>query len=160
MNLIPHQAFFFCRRGHPLLKTVLRSPDVLLQFRLILPTLPEWLVTLFCQMFKQTGGDLQFIEKITSTQCNDFSVMKNIVANSNCIGMATYGTLGDELNKKLFVALPFGIPKLKTNYGILKKKGLSLSPAASALVDILVEIDAALSEQEASLIESLGQTSQ
>jgi DNA-binding transcriptional LysR family regulator len=155
MNLIPHQGFFFCGRGHPILKTVLRSPGDLLQFPLILPMLPERVATLFRQLFKKTGDDLQSIEHITSIQCNDMSVMKDTVASSNVIGMAIYGTVSEELKRKQFVALPFQIPALKTNYGILKKQGLSLSPAASALVDILVEIDATLSEQEAPLIESL-----
>ena len=159
INLLPHQGFFFCRRGHPLLKTALRSPGDLLQFPLILPTLPERAVTLFRQLFKKTGDDLQSIEQITSIQCNDMSVMKDTVASSNAIGMTIYGAVGEELKRKQFVALPLRIPKLKTNYGILKKQGLSLSPAASALVDILVETDDTLSEQEAPLVESLGQTS-
>jgi DNA-binding transcriptional LysR family regulator len=159
MNLLPHQGFFFCRRGHPLLKTALRSPGDLLQFPLILPMLPERVVTLFRQLFKKTGDDLQSIEQITSIQCNDMSVMKDTVASSNAIGMTIYGAVSEELKRKQFVALPVRIPELKTNYGILKKQGLSLSPAASALVDILVETDATLSEQEAPLVESLGQTS-
>ena len=156
-NLIPHQGFFFCRRGHPLLKTALRSPGDLLRFPLVLPILPERVATLFHQLFKKTGDDLHSIEHITSIQCTDMSVMKDTVASSNAIGMAIYGTVSAELKRKQFVALPLLIPALKTNYGILKKQGLSLSPAASALVDILVETDATLSEQEAPLIESLGQ---
>ncbi len=159
INLIPHQAFFFCRRRHPLLKRTLRSPSDLLQFPLILPTLPEWLATLFHQLFKKTGDDLESIEEIhermTSIQCNDMSVATDTVANSNAIGLATYATLGDQLKNKQFMALPFKIPKLQTNYAIVKKQGFSLSPAASAFVDILVEIDATLSEQEASFVESM-----
>ena len=155
MNLVPHQAFFFCRRGHPLLKTTLRSPGELLQFPLILPVLPEWTATLFRQLFEKTGDDLWSIEQITSIRCNDMSVMKDTVVSSNAIGMATYGTLGVQLKRKQFVALPFRIPELKTNYGVLKRQGLSLSPAASGFVDVLVEIDAALGEQEAPLVESL-----
>ena len=121
--------------------------------------LPERVVTLFRQLFKKTGDDLQSIEQITSIQCNDMSVMKDTVASSNAIGMTIYGAVSEELKRKQFVALPVRIPELKTNYGILKKQGLSLSPAASALVDILVETDATLSEQEAPLVEPLGQTS-
>jgi len=159
MNLSPHQGFFFCRRGHPLLKTALRSPGDLLQYPLIIPMLPERVVALFRQLFKKSGDDLQSIKQITSIQCNDMSVMKDTVTSSNVIGMAIYGTVSEELKRKQFVALPIRIPELKTNYGILKKQGLSLSPAASALVDILVETDATLSEQEAPLVESLGQVS-
>ena len=127
INLIPHQAFFFCRCGHPLLRTALRSPNDLLQFPLILPTLPERVVTLFRQLFKKSGDELQSIKQITSIQCNDMSVMKDTVASSNVIGLAIYGTVGKELKRKQFAALPFRIPGLKTNYGILKKQGLSLS---------------------------------
>jgi len=154
-SLIPHQAFFFCRRRHPLLKTALRSPDDLLPFPLILPTLPERVVMLFRQLFRNAGDDLHSIDHMETIQCNDMSVIRDTVANSNAIGIGTWGTLGDELKRKLFVALPFLIPELKTNYGILKKQGLSLSPAAAAFVDILVKIDAATSEQETPFVESL-----
>ncbi|MEN8204867.1 MAG: LysR family transcriptional regulator [Pseudomonadota bacterium] len=159
MNLIPHQGFFFCRRGHPLLKTTLRTPGDLLQFPLILPTLPERLVNLFRQLFEIARDDLQTIEQMTAVQCNDISVIKDTVSSSNAIGIATHGTLREELKRKLFMALPFRIPALKSNYGISKKQGLPLSPAASAFIDIVVETDAALSEQEAPFIESLYQTS-
>jgi len=156
MNLLPHQGFFFCRRGHPLLKTALQSPADLLQFPLVLPMLPERVVALFRQLFRKTGDKLQILKQITSIECSDMSVMKDTVASSNAIGMAIYGTVSEELKQKQFVALPVRIPELQTNYGILKKQGLSLSPAASALVDILVETDAMISEQEAPLVESLG----
>jgi len=156
MNLIQHQAFFFCRRGHPLLKTTLQTPIDLLRFPLILPTLPERIANLFRQLFKKTGGDMQAIEKMTTIQCNDISVIKDTVANSNAIGISIYGALVEELKQKLFVALPFRIPELKSNYGILRRRGFSLSPAASAFIDILIEIDTALSEQETPLVESLG----
>ena len=155
INLIPHQAFFFCRSGHPLLKTALRSPGDLLQFPLVLPTLPERVVALFRRLFEKTGNDLHSSERITSIQCDDMSVMKETVAGRNVIGMAIYGTVREELKRKKFVALPFRIPELVTNYGILKRQGLSLSPSASAFVDILVEIDATLSEQELPFVESL-----
>ena len=154
-NLLSHQGFFFCRRGHPLLKTALHSPAELLQFPLILPILPERVATLFRQLFKKTGDKLQSIEHITTIQCSDMSVMKDTVTSSNAIGMAIYGNVSEELKRKQFETLPFLIPSLQTNYGILKKQGLSLSPAATALVDILVATDARLSEEEASIIESL-----
>jgi len=156
MNLLPHQGFFFCRRGHPLLKTPLQSPADLLQFPLVLPMLPKRVVALFRQLFRKTGDKLQILKQITSIECSDMSVIKDTVASSNAIGMAIYGTVSEELKQKQFAALPVRIPELQTNYGILNKQGLSLSPAASALVDILVETDAMISEQEAPLVESLG----
>ena len=154
-NLAPYQAFLFCRYGHPLLKTTLPSPSDLLQFPFILPTLPVWVLALFRQFFKKTVDELVSIEQITSIKCNEMSVMKDTVASSNAIGMATYGTVSVELQKKQFVALPFLIPGLNTNYGILKKQGHTLSPAASAFTNILIDIDATLSKQETPLIESL-----
>ncbi|MBW2207836.1 MAG: LysR family transcriptional regulator, partial [Deltaproteobacteria bacterium] len=97
MNLLPHQGFFFCRRGHPLLKTALQSPVDLLQFPLVLPMLPERAVALFRQLFRRTGDKLQILKQITSIECSDMSVMKDTVANSNAIGMAIYGTVSEEL---------------------------------------------------------------
>ena len=140
------------------MKTTLCSPGDLLKFPLILPTLPEFVLELFRQFFKKTSDKFASIKQLASIQSNDMSVIKNTVSNSDAIGIATYGTVNLELKQKQFVALPLLIPKLKTNYGILKKQGLSLSPAALAFSDILVETDAALSKQEKPFIESLIQT--
>lgn len=154
-NLNPHQAFFFCRSGHPLLKETSLSPGDLIRFPLILPTLPERILKLFRRLFRRTGEDLQSIEQRSMIQCNDMSVMKHSVAHSDVIGIATFGTLHEELKRKRFAALPLRIPELKSNYGILRRSGLSLSPAAAAFAGMIVEIDATLSEQETPLVESL-----
>ena len=59
MNLIPRQGFFFCRQGHPILKTTLRTPGDLRQFPLILPTLPERLANMVRQLVEIARDDLQ-----------------------------------------------------------------------------------------------------
>lgn len=94
--------------------------------------------------------------KLQNIFSNDLATMKAMVANSNSIGIGTYGTLASELEAGLFVALPFRIPELRTDYDIVKRKGLSLSPAARDLIDFLIKIDKEQSILEADLITSLG----
>lgn len=82
--------------------------------------------------------------------------MSSIVSCSNSIGIATFGTLSSGLEAGIFAALPFRVPELTTFYDIVKRKGLSLSPAARGFIDVLVEIDEEQFILESELLKLLG----
>lgn len=157
-QLNAHPVFFFCRHDHPLIKNnqqqKLRITD-LAPFPLILTTLPDRVSQILKKIFSAndsvTVSNLQ--ENITS---NDMATIKATVLQSNFLGLGTYGTLAPELEVGLFVPLPFRIPELHTFYNIVKRKGLSLSPAALALIKILVDLDEQQSVIEKKLVQSLG----
>jgi DNA-binding transcriptional LysR family regulator len=151
-----HQAFFYCRHGHPLLQKESLTISDLSQFPLILTTLPRRVSDLFNRLFFPDGDadtSAGIPENITS---NDLATIKATVSQSDAISIGTYGILASELAVGIFVALPFRIPELKTSYDIVKRKGLSLSPAAQAFIEILIETDQEQSILETALIESLG----
>lgn len=153
--LLPHQGFFFCSGTHPALKLKSLSLNDLIRYPFALPTLPERLLNLFGKLFQTAGDETNVIDRLSIIQSNDASLIRNTVANSHVIGLATYGMMAEELQSKRFAALPFKIPEIKTAYGIVTRKGLSLPPAASLFLEILSEINAVQSADDAQFVESL-----
>jgi DNA-binding transcriptional LysR family regulator len=155
--LLPHQGFLFCSGMHPVLKRKSLSLKILVRYPFVVPTLPQRLLNTFGRLFQTAGNETASIDDLSVIQSNDVSLIRNTVANSQAIGLATHGMIAEELKSRRFAALPFKIPELKTAYGIATRKGLSLSPAASALIEILVEVNASQCVRDAQFVESLGQ---
>jgi len=156
IRLNRHPGFFFCRNDHPLLEKGNLLISDLSAFSVIFTVLPKRLSDLLSMLFFPGKDINESSGKLQNISSNDLATMKAMVANSNSIGIGTYGTLASELEAGLFVALPFRIPELRTDYDIVKRKGLSLSPAARDLIDLLIRTDKEQSILEADLITSLG----
>jgi DNA-binding transcriptional LysR family regulator len=153
--LLHHQGFLFCRGTHPVLKRGSLSMESLVRYPFVLPTLPQRLLDMFGRLLQTAGNEVSPIDRLSIIQSNDVSLIRNTIANSQAIGLATYGMIAEELTSKRFAALPFQIPELRTTYGIATRKGLSLPPAASALIEILVEVNASQCVKDAQFVESL-----
>ena len=156
IRLDRHPGFFFCRQGHPLLERDSLTISDLSQFPLISTTLPKQLSDLLDRLFFPGGNPGASVRKLQKNSCNDLGTMKATVTHSDSLGLGTYGTVASELEAGLFVALPFRFPELQSLWDIAIKKGISLSPAAKAFIEILTEIDKEQSLLETELIESLG----
>jgi DNA-binding transcriptional LysR family regulator len=154
--LLPHQGFLFCSGTHPALKRKSLSLKDLVRYPFVLPTMPQRLLTMFGTLLKTAGDEVSSIDDLSIIQSNDVSLIRNTVANSQALGLATYGMVAEELKNKRFAPLPFRIPELRTAYGIVTRRGLSLPPAASALIEMLVEINATQCVEDAQFVESLG----
>jgi DNA-binding transcriptional LysR family regulator len=155
--LLPHQGFLFCSGTHPVLKGESLSRKNLIRYPFVLPTLPQRLLNTFGRILQTDGNETVSIESLSIIQSNDVSLIRNTVANSQAIGLATHGMIAEELNSKRFAALPLKIPELKTAYGIATRKGLSIPPAASTLIEMLVEVNATQCVKDAQFVETLGQ---
>jgi len=155
INLNTHQAFFYCRQGHPLLKQPGLNISDLAAYPKVTVKLPYRLNMLFDALFPGATKN-QAPSRPQNIICNDLSTMNAMISNCDAIGIATFASLVDELNSGEFVALPVYIPALKSSYNIVKRKRLSLSPAARAFMDIIIEIDKAHTESEPELIQCLG----
>jgi len=157
IQLNRHAGFFFCRHGHPLLKKSSLTVGDLSLFPLIFTAFPRRLLNAISNFFSSGEDKSAPTRKLQNIICNDLATMKTTISNSESIGIGTYGTLATELEAGLFVVLPFRIPGLRTDYDIVKRKSLSLSPAASDLIDLLLEMDKQQSTLEVDLINSLDQ---
>ena len=156
--LLPHRGFFFCSATHPVLKLKSLSLPDLIQYPFALPTLPQRLLNLFGRLFQTDDDRTNVVDRLSIIQSNDVSLIRNTVANSQAIGMATYGMLAEDLKSKRFAALPFAIPEIKTAYGIVTRKDLSLAPAASAFIEILADVNASQCARDTWFVEHLVKT--
>jgi len=156
-QLLPHQGFLFCSGAHPALKRKSLSLQDIIRYPFVLPTLPQRLLDIFCRLLQTSGNETASIDHLSIIQSNDVSLIRNTVENSQAIGVATHGMLAEDLKSKRFAALPFKIPELKTAYGIATRKGLSIPPAASALIEMLLEVNATQCVKDAQFVETLGQ---
>jgi len=155
--LLPHQGFFFCAGSHPALQLKSLSLGDLAAYPFVLPTLPQRLLQLFGRLLQPPGNDSPGRDRLSIIQSNDVLLIRNTVANSQALGVATYGMIAEDLQNKRFTALPIRVPELRTAYGIVTRKGLSLAPAASAFRDILLELNASQCVQDAQFVEALCQ---
>jgi len=154
-QLTRHQGFFFCRKNHPLLeKEDLKLSD-LSQYDLMCPALPVRLRDLICNLFFPDRDENTPFRKLQKYTCNDLGVIKNTIRNSDSIGIGTHGILVSEIETDEFGVIPFLIPELRTGHNIVTKRALSLSPAARAFIEILIESDRSQTNSEISFIEAL-----
>ena len=156
ISLQIHQAFFYCRPEHPLLKKNNLKLTDLSQYRLLFTTIPERLQTVFA---RDIFPDLSVTDAMNSLKhitTEDVAFMKATVVQSDCLGIATYSMVAPELSAGLYKALPLVIPELRTSYNIIKRKGFSLSPAALSFIDVLVDTDNAQAARETEVFKLLG----
>ena len=156
IQLNRHPAFFFCRPDHPLLEKDSLVISDLSQFPLIAPTLPKRLLDLFSRLFFSSKDSGALTRELKHISCHEMGAIKATVSHGDFIGIGTYGTLASELEAGLFMALPFRIPELRTDYNIVKRKMISSSPAARKLIETFIEIDKEQAILEVDLIKSLG----
>jgi len=150
-----HQGFFYCRKNHPMLEKDNLSIREMAQFSLIAPALPVRLTGMLSSLFFPDRHTAEAKNNLQKYTCNDLGTIKATVAGSDLISIGTHGILAPELESGIFEALPFRIPGLNTDHHIVKRKALSLSPAARVFLDLLIEIDQEQFVSEFGLIESL-----
>lgn len=156
IGLNRHQGFIFCRPGHPLFEKENLKVSDLSSYPLVFPVIPNRLLNLLMGLFfpdQEPGSSPGKLKHIFS---DDVGMIKAAVLHSDSIAVATFGMLSPELKVGLYKMLPFRIPQLCSGYDIIKRKGMTLNPAAMAFMDVLIEIDKEQSVLELDLVESLG----
>ncbi|UXY50758.1 LysR family transcriptional regulator [Pseudomonas tohonis] len=130
-----HAGTLFCRPGHPLLRLPrLRVVDLAV-YPLAGTQLPAEVA--------RTLGALNDKAQPLGIECNNFMVLKALVADSEVISMAPWDVLAEDVAAgRLAVLLPVDNQAARSAYGIVSHAGRSLSPAARAMVEYLLEEDA------------------
>ncbi|RLA46873.1 MAG: hypothetical protein DRR06_03965 [Gammaproteobacteria bacterium] len=156
IQLNSHPGFLYCRVGHPLQEKANITTQDVAQFSLISPGIPARLANLFDNLFfpdVKTGCSSKKWGRIT---VSDQAMIKALVLNGDGIAVGTFATLAPEIKAGIFSALPLRISELKSQYGIVTRKGVSSSPTARAFMALLVESDQESSVLETAFIDSLG----
>ncbi|QXH52550.1 LysR family transcriptional regulator [Pseudomonas fakonensis] len=139
--LNPRPGLFFCRPGHPLLaKDSLSTNDLFsypLACALLAPGVRKRLANL--------SGRSDFTPHL---QTEHLAVLRSVVLASDAIGSASEEAVAEDLAAGQLVRLhwrnlPPGLEVLSVRCGIVSRSGYRLSPAARAMIDTLVNLDAA-----------------
>lgn len=132
LNIEPlqtHAGVFFCRPGHPLLKRKRLKPEALGDYPLAGTLLP---VEVAAALREASGR-----EQLLGIECDNFMVLKALVASSDVISMAPWDVVAEdvEAGRLDVLPLPASRPAQQSAYGIVTRLGHSLSPAAQAMVE-------------------------
>lgn len=120
----------FCRPGHPLCRVSAPTWADLAGYPLALTRLPEYVERRLEQLV--AGAHQRRIE------CDSVALLVAIVADSNAISLAPDAAIARELADGRLVTLPMETPTgLDTGYGLVQRRGHTLSPAARAFVALL-----------------------
>ena len=130
-----HQGVLFCRPSHPLLQRGDLQLRDLLDFPLAGTQLP--------QVVERSLGLASGRAQPLSVQCDNFLVLKRLVADSDVLSMAPWDVIADEVDSgqlALLPLLPQGLHQ-HSAYGLVSRAGHSLSPAAQAMVEAIRRVD-------------------
>lgn len=122
-----HAGVMFCRPGHPLTGRTGLSIKDLLEFPLATTQLPDQIERELKQIAER--------EHPASIQCDNFMVLKVLVAQSNAISMAFRDVLADDIDAGRLAVLPMEQDTFSQHsaYGLVSRTGHTLSPAAQAM---------------------------
>ncbi|MGH8436316.1 MAG: LysR family transcriptional regulator [Pseudomonas sp.] len=133
-----HTGVLFCRPGHPLLQQSDLSIQALADYPLAGTQMPEQVT----DSLRQLSGR----EHLLGIQCDNFMVLKALVAESDVLSMAPWDVIAEDVEAGRLGLVPMRPGELaqRSAYGLVSRAGHSLSPAAQAMLEQLRKEDAAL----------------
>ncbi|MGH0028924.1 MAG: LysR family transcriptional regulator [Myxococcota bacterium] len=120
----------FARAGHPLARKRRTTLADLRPYPMASPRLPA-------QVRKLLGRPSD-----PEIECNSISAIKAVVAASDAIGIVSPASLADDPDA--WTILPPGRDRLAGSFGIVTRRGRTLSPAAESFIEAVMEADAAV----------------
>lgn len=135
----PHVALLFVRREHPLAKN--RNPTLqeVMNFPLVSTVLPT-------RMRSLSRGDRPLPRVgdivVPTVRVNTMGMVIDVVRDSDAVGIATAMQLLDDVENGAFAVIPLHLPFLRSNYGIIRLRGRTPSPAAEVFMAIAARADA------------------
>ncbi|HKS14535.1 MAG TPA: LysR family transcriptional regulator [Pseudomonas sp.] len=138
--LNPRPGLFFCRAGHPLLGKDSLSTNDLFAYPLVSALLTPGVRKRLANL----SGRGDFTPHL---QTEHLSILRSVVLASNAIGTASEEALAADLAAGRLVRLhwrnlPPGLEVLSVRCGVVSRSGYRLSPAARAMIETLVGLDA------------------
>lgn len=137
--LRPRPGLFFCRPGHPLLAKESLSTNDLFDYPLAATRIPVGARKVLANLSGKTDFTLHL-------ECEQFSLLEQIVRRSDAIGIATQEALHEQLSRGEVVQLylrnlPQNLDSLSARCGIVTRTGFRLSPAARMMIELLINLD-------------------
>jgi len=126
-QLPQHYGHFFCRAGHPLSTSDSLTLAKIKTFPLVTTSLPA-----------------RFNKLPTTIRVDTFNLLRDIVMNSDAIGLAATLQIERDEHAGLLCTLPLDLPYLHTSYGFVSLSSRTLSPATLAFMAKMREVEATL----------------
>lgn len=123
-----YEGVIFCRPGHPLLAQAPLHLKALAAHAFAGTQVPQEVA----ESLQRLSGNRQLL----GIQCDNFMVLKNLVAHSDVLSIAPWDVLAEDLAAGRLAILPLQQrePSQYSAYGLVSRAGHSLSPAAQELV--------------------------
>jgi len=137
-----HQAYLFCRPGHPLTEHATLTIAEVRRYPLVATSLPARLELLAAKNGRGLRSTLPEGTTAPEIRVDTFALVIPVVLQSDAIGGAAPSQIRGELERGEVVMLPLELPWLKLNYGIIRLANRTPSPAAEAFMHLLREVEA------------------
>jgi len=122
-----HYGHFICNPQHPLLDQTDVTLDQVQAFPIVSSSLPE------------RCGPIA-----TTIRVDTFRLLRDIVIHSHALGLATSSQTEADERAGLITRLPLELPWMHTQYGFVRLRDRTPSPAALAFMEKLRQVEAAL----------------
>jgi len=132
-----HAGVLFCRPGHPMLAQAPLKGSELATLAFAGTQLPD--------VVEASVREFSGRERPLSIRCDNFMVLKALVAQSDVVSLAPWDVIAEEVENGRLAVLPVvqKVARQQSAYGVVSRAGHSLSPAAQALLSALREEDQA-----------------
>lgn len=131
-----YHGVIFCRPGHPLLQQPALDLNDLFAYPMAGTQLP--------QQVRQRLQEITANEQPLNIQCDNFMVLKTLVASSDVLSMAPWDVVAEDIQAGRLASLP--VPQIlmgeHSAYALVSRAGRSLSPAAQAIRAEILRDDA------------------
>ncbi|WXL24555.1 LysR family transcriptional regulator [Ectopseudomonas mendocina] len=124
--LRPYRGVIFCRPEHPLLRKPTPTLNDLFDYPMASTQLP--------QEVRQHLQTITARDEPLSIQCDNFMVLKTLVASSDVLSLAPWDVVAEDIQTGRLANLP--LPEVmmgQSAYALITQAGRSLSPAAQAI---------------------------
>ncbi len=145
-----HEKAIYARAGHPLAGLSRVTREQLDAFPLVSIRVPA-------ELAPHVPGKGEVDEStgflIPSTEIDDFTVARGIVATSDAIGVTTPIQIESQLAAGDFALLNYPRPWITPEYGFIYREGRSLSPAARKFIEVVCDTEADAMEKNQNLLD-------
>ena len=147
--LANHQGVIFCRTSHPILAKKRVSKKDLESYPFVLTKIPSRAVPYIPgKLFKERGSDHAF----PSIQIEEIALSRQIIEESDALGIATPLQIQTELENNVFSVVPYKTENLFTNYGFMYLRDRELSPVAIKFMNFVRELEADINTRNMELV--------
>jgi len=143
-SLPTHRAVLFCRPGHPLTGRSKLSIDDVRRFPFATSALPSRLDSLSASEVGASSADRRNGVTMPQVRVESPVLARRIVMESDAFSVGLPSQIAPDVALGRLVVLPFELPGLETRYGIIRRSDRSASPAATAFMQILREVESAI----------------